>query len=478
MDLFKKQRAQQVLGLAFDGRRLECVVLKRAGTSTESLASLGLALALDPLTDDPELVGRDLRNQLDKAEIRERRCVVCLPLNWALTLQTKLPAELPPADVDSFLQLEAERGFPYGLDALLVSKSIARLGETEIVATQVAVPRDHVARLEQVLRAARLVPLSFSLGLPALQAPGGPADGTVAALAVGENGIGLQITAGGGVLTLRALDNAVETEGAVKQIQTDVLARELRITLGQLPAAARAGARTLRIFGEGEGPERLARELGARMDSLGLATRRIAQLTPAEIGLSLPLTAGATPAVALAARYLAGRTAELEFLPPKISAWKQLTAKYSSKKLAYAGGAAGVVALLVILAFGWQQMQLSGLNSQWAAIAPRVREVESLQRQIKQYRPWFDDSIRTLSILRRLTEAFPEDGSVTAKNIEIRAASGITCTGTARNNEALMKMIDRLGASSEVSDIQVDQLRGASPLQFSFKFQWGERTQP
>jgi hypothetical protein len=106
-------------------------------------------------------VGREIRNHLDAAEIRERRCAVSLPLGWALTLQTKLP-ELPEEDLASFLQIEAERGFPFGLEALLISCARFRLADGTGYATQVAVLRDHVLRLEKVLRAARLIPLSFS----------------------------------------------------------------------------------------------------------------------------------------------------------------------------------------------------------------------------------------------------------------------------------------------------------------------------
>jgi hypothetical protein len=54
------------------------------------------------------------------------------------------------------------------------------------------------------------------------------------------------------------------------------------------------------------------------------------------------------------------------------------------------------------------------------------------QAKIKQYRPWYDESARSLSILRQLTQAFPEDGVVTAKTLEIREANLVTCTGTAR----------------------------------------------
>ena len=111
-------------------------------------------------------------------------------------------------------------------------------------------------------------------------------------------------------------------------------------------------------------------------------------------------------------------------------------------------------------------------------MAPRVRELEILQQEIKQFRPWFDESFRSLTLLKRLTESFPEEGSVTAKSVEIRDASTVTCTGTARDSQALYKVLDQLRAASEITDVQVDTVRGKSPLQFSFNFHFGERTQP
>jgi hypothetical protein len=167
----------------------------------------------------------------------------------------------------------------------------------------------------------------------------------------------------------------------------------------------------------------------------------------------------------------------LEFLPPRVSAWQQIAAKYSSRKLAYVGMIAGIIGLLAVSGFAYQQVQLARLGSRWAAISPKVRDLEDIQRQIRQYRPWFDDSVRTLSILRRLTEAFPQDGSVTAKTVEIREPAAVTCSGTARDNQALTKTLDQLRAASEVADVQVDQLRGKSPLQFTFNFQWGSQPQ-
>src|SRR5438128_2343846 len=81
----RPQAGGSLLGLAFDGGRLEGVALRRTNDSVEIKDSFAVSLSLDPLTNDPELVGREIRKHLDAAEIRERRCAVCLPLSWALT---------------------------------------------------------------------------------------------------------------------------------------------------------------------------------------------------------------------------------------------------------------------------------------------------------------------------------------------------------------------------------------------------------
>jgi hypothetical protein len=476
IDRLKNRRTHSVLGLSLDGARLDAVVLRRTNGSAQITATLEATVALDPMTADPELVGSDIRNRLDAAGIRERRCVVCLPLNWVMLVQANLP-ELAEADLASLLQLEAERGFPYSPDALVLVQSRCSLPSGR-VATQLAVSREHIARLERVLRAARLVPVRFSLSLPVLDDPAlDPAAGTVA-LALGEHDVGLQLTAGGGILALRTLDNALELDGADKHVCADTVARELRITLGQLAPDTRSLIRRLRVFGSGPIADTLARELTPRAQQLGLAVERVAKPAARNYGISLPNTSALTPALALAARHLAGHKAFLDFLPPRVSAWQQLTARYSSRKLASTGAIAAVLALLAVTPLLFQHVELSRLRSQWSAMEPKVREVEQIQDQIRQFRPWFDDSLRTLTILKRLTEAFPEDGAVTAKSIEIRDAAPITCRGTARNNPDLMRVLDQLGQASEIADVNVENLSGKSPLQFSFNFQWQDPSAP
>ncbi|MDB6018669.1 MAG: hypothetical protein JWR19_3158 [Pedosphaera sp.] len=473
MNLLKKQPASSLLGLAFDAGRLEGVVLRRTNGSLEVQKTFSAPLSIDLLTHDPELVGREILNHLEAEGIRERRCAVCVPLSWALTLQTKLP-ELSEADLSSLLQLEAERGFHYGADALLIATSRYRSPGGDAYAMQLAIPRDHLTRLEQALKAARLKPVTFSLGIIALQGNEPETSGGVIALALGENSVGLQISCAGGLAALRTLEGAFETEGSAKRLQTDQVAREIRITLGQLPPDERAALRRLRIFGGDDLSRQLAEEMRSRMEPAGIQVEWVRSYPANEFQVKLPTDTVVSPALSLAARHMVGQSQGFEFLPPKISLWKQFSGRYSSKKLVYAGATAGSVVLVVVLAFLVQQIQLMSLNSQWHKMEPKVKELNDLQAQIQKYRPWFGGSLRCLNIMRELTQAFPEDGSVTAKTIEIRDPSIVTCSGTTRDRPALLKALDHLRSVNQIDSVKIDRVSGKSPMQFTFSFHWGE----
>src|SRR5439155_6292884 len=336
MEFLKKKRPpHSVLGLALDGNRLEGVVLRRSNGSLQIQKNFSFSLALNPLTGDPELVGREIRNHLDQAGVRDRRCAVCVPLSWALTLQTKVP-DLPEADVASFLQIEAERGFPYGQDALSVCSSRHGVADGQRYATLVAIPRNHLSQLENVMRSAQLRPVSFSLGITALQSPEKESSQGVLALAIGENSVDLQVTCGRGVAALRALDGTLETEGLQKRIYADLLAREIRITLGQLPSEFRSAVRRLKVFGRGEFVHRLAHEIAPRVETMGIGQEQVKAYPADEFNNRLPPDTAPSPALSLAANYLSGAAPCWEFLPPKINSWQQLTTRFSSKKLMWA----------------------------------------------------------------------------------------------------------------------------------------------
>jgi hypothetical protein len=485
LNLRKRQRLSGLLGLELDGSRLTGVVLRRTNGSVQVQQSFAVTLTLDPLTNDPELVGREIRNHLEAAGVRERRCVLGLPLKWALVVHTAVP-ELPEADVASFLQIEAERGFPCDVATLNVATSRYRAATGEQHATLVGVPQNHVALIERTLRAAQLKLISLTLGIAALQPPNAETSDGVLALVIGESQVSLQLALGGGVAALRTLEGALELEGSQRLLHADLVARETRITLGQLPPALREAVRRVRIFGPIDLGRPLATELQRRLDAAGIKVELVTGYAAQEFGVQLPPESTVSAAFSLSARPLAGRDTPLEFLPPKVTAWQQLAARYSSGKLQRLAAAAIILLLLTGCLFGFQQWQISRCQSQWAKIRDQVRDAEALQQKVRRYRSWFDESLPTLSILRHLSEAFPEDGMVSAKTLSVRTElldnrsstpdgrtqTTVTCAGEARDDQALLKTEERLRSAPRIGDsVARKSRRGRS---FTIEFLWKE----
>ena len=195
------------------------------------------------------------------------------------------------------------------------------------------------------------------------------------ALAIGESQVSLQITCGGGVAALRGLEGAIEDEAGRRKLDADLVAREARITLGQLPAELRDTVKRIRIFGPRELAQQLADEMELRFEPMGLNVEIVAAYSPDEFGVQLPPEASVSPAFSLAARLLAGQPPVFEFLPPKPTLIEQFAAKYSSGRLRTVGAvAAGVVAIVGGL-FLFQEIELILLRSRWSAMSAKVGEL-------------------------------------------------------------------------------------------------------
>jgi hypothetical protein len=468
----KRKKLTSVLGLALDGSRLDGVVLRRSNGSLQLQQTFSAALTLDPLTAAPELVGREIRNQLDAAGVRERHCIFGVPLKWVLTAQTELPP-LPEADAASLLQLEAERGFSTDVATLQLASSSCPMAADKKHILLAGIPSAHVATLEQVLVAAKLKPVAFALGMSALQLPAAEKSSGVLALAIGESTVSLQITCGGGVAALRSLEGAIENPTGRPALLPDLVARETRITLGQLPAELRDAVKRIRIFGPRDLAQQLADEMELRFEPMGLTVEVVSACKPDEFGVQLPPEAPVSAAFSLAARPLVEQPPAFDFLPPKPTLIEQFAAKYSSGRLRTTGAIAAGVLVIVGGLFFIQQIQLWRLRSQWSAMEVKVAELQGVQDRIRQFQPWYDGTFRDLAILRQLSVAFPEDGIVTAKSIEIQNNNTVSCSGTAQNNAALLATLGRLSGAEGVSNLKVDLIHGKSPMQFTFDFQYG-----
>ncbi len=437
LNLRKRKRLSSVLGLTLDGSRLEGLVLQRAMGAFHVRHPFSVSLSLDPLTNAPELVGREIRNHLDAAGVRERNCVVGLPLKWVLATHVEVP-DLPEADIASFLQIEAERGFPCDMQTLQVITSRCQAPGGKQQALLAGIPKNHLAALDRVLRAAKLRPVSLSLGIAALQpAVAGEASGELA-LAIGETHVALQVTCGGGVAALRALEGALEIEGAQRVLHADLVAREARITLGQLPAELRQAVRRVRIFGPPNLARQLADEMELRFESMGLEIECVSSYSPNEFGVEVPAGVAVSPAFSLAARLLAGQGTVFEFMPPRVSTWRQMAARYSSGKLRTALTAAGSVAVLVGGLFFYQQWQLWGLESPMGENGPPMEGTPGPAGQHQSIPPLVRRFGQGPLHHAPLSRAFPRDSSVTAKTIEIGDLKTVSCTGVAKTAGALL----------------------------------------
>jgi hypothetical protein len=184
----------------------------------------------------------------------------------------------------------------------------------------------------------------------------------------------------------------------------------------------------------------------------------------------------ASPVLALASAYVLSSDVGPDFLPPKISPWRQFVAtKLSTQKFAYAGGAAAVIAVIVGGLFGWQQIQLHIWNNRWDAIAPRVTELQAEAANIDKYRPWFDQSYSALQMMKALTSAFPDLGSVTVKTLEIRDLSTVSVHGNATTMVAFNIVREKLGNVPGVVGLKSDTAGLPPQIQYNLNYQWKPR---
>jgi hypothetical protein len=466
----KSRNIKSLLGLELSERRLTVVDLRRANGSRVAVRGTSkIPLTLDPLTAAPELAAREIAEALRLAGIRPGRCIVCLPLKWLLMHPVEVPA-IDEADVADFLNLEAEHAFPFAPEDLSIATSrFADPGSSQRVLLT-AMPNGQVAAVERVLRLAGLRPLSMTVSAAALTPPGGgPVEG---AIAWTDSGAQLVVTLGGGIVALRALGEAPEAADRDRVPDMETLVRECRISLGRLPAGAREGLRRVRIFGPADTRAELVGALEPELDAMGLGLESAGVDAAAEI-VATPdawRPAGLTLATS---RWLKTGQSALEFLPPRVGPLRQFARRLMAGGLIWKLAAvAGCLALIAALGFGWQSWRLHRLENRWASIQSEVDLLKARQQKIRQFRPWFEDRVEALEIAKTVTEAFPERGDVWTRSLEIQNQSEVICTGFATSNDEYLKMFNALRATDGVQNLQIKQMRGDRPVQFSLSFDW------
>jgi len=245
--------------------------------------------------------------------------------------------------------------------------------------------------------------------------------------------------------------------------QASQIAREIKISIGELSADLQSAIKQCFYFGPPSMEGCLEEALQQVADRMGFKPAHLQSEVSAAFGL--------------AKDFLLGQGNPFEFLPPKVSPFQEWAQRISTGRNKWVGGGAAAAVILIGCVFFWQGQQLQALEKEWQGMEVQVGELEALQQRIRTYRPWFDESIPTLKLIRHLTTAFPEQGDVWVKELDIREPAQVLCSGFARSNRAWLDMYEKLRTSPEVKDLTVEQVREDRQLQFSFKYRWEEARQ-
>ncbi|MFW5863872.1 MAG: pilus assembly protein PilM [bacterium] len=469
-----------ILALAFESGQLAACLATRKSDRTAITASVRAAMNVDPLADDPELVGREIHNILQGAQIRERRCVVSVPLHWALSASVEIPDGLSDEDRQDYIELALERGFPYSSEDLSLSMPASQNGTRPSRVLMTAIPRAHVESLCRALHAAQLKPQAVTLAIAPLVSMAGAAD-TEILLRVGERDIDMALRDRRGLINLRCLPDAVSLERNTRHVDIDQLSREIRISIGRLSRDPASAETSVRIFDIPEKTEELCEDLQDDLDALHCRCKHedVSQLLA--IDAEEKLTGPALSASGAAAWWFREKLDTFQFLPPKPTRLQELQQRFSSRSIMWLGIAAVALVGLMILAFLVQDRRLAWLENKWAAIEKPATAISATQDRIRTYRPWFGEEAERLEILKALTTAMPREGIVWTRSIEIKTTgetgnlSSVACTGYARSENAWLTVLENLRNTPQIQELQVQQVRGESPLQFAVKFQWNEK---
>lgn len=457
-DLKKRLQTRGALAITLESGRTAVALVRRGPDVEGSSTELALPLGAEAILADPVKAGRELGEALKAARLRERRCVISVPPGWAMSASTEVP-EMGGEDLRGYMELRAEREFPTPVSELRFAYSAYHTPDGKHRATLVAIPAKRIAAVEQMLEEAGCKAISISLGLDAcLQ--GEPASGAVHFLSNCDH-VDVVITALGGVAALRSLAGPVVSSDV--PFDAANFCREVRITLGRLPEPVRQQVREARFGGASRASEALCLSTRDHLQRLGISSAECAPATDAP-------DLGPGAAVEAAERVLSDLPVTFEFAPRSAPKWQALFQRVDTQRRRWV--VAAVLGLIVfpLLAFIVRSSIVSRLESKWNGMRANVGELEGLQQRIRQFRPWFDAAPHSVQILEGLVGAFPEQGDVWAKSIHVTEASKVVCTGFARNQAALMGLLDRLRALEQITDLKVLQVRGENPVEFSLSY--------
>lgn len=493
--MFGKRR---MLGLAVTSRSITAVEVVSANGGGRTRRAGEFAFEKGTGLEQPAALGKALRRFLRGGGFAASRCVIGIEAGW-LTAREKT---LPPGTGDSageVLALMVEREFASDREQLVFDYALGPETHRERAALLVAARRGMVEGLTSMAAAAGLSVVAITASTLALAesegwstAPRGAAGASTAAapspgaspgddlvLHLYGDGAELAVRAEGGLRLMRRLPVVVPRPSAdAPNAPTDGwvadLADQVHRVACLLPGdAGRPAARELLVWDDARPlDEEACRTLSGRT---GLPVRRCGLPGGLELA-DAPAPAGGavSAAAAVAVHALRGKRPSVDLLHSRLFARRKLR----MGRRAIWGGVALAAVAAVAVAFGVDyhrdRAEAAALERRLNAVAGDVAEAENVVDEATFARYWHDRRPSYVAVLRALTLAFPEEGSIWANSVAVQEDMRVVFSGKAVSESAVLDVLDRLKADPAIVDVKPLYLQHAGrrgrEIAFSMSF--------
>ena len=450
MTLKRKNRSQAIV-LYVDGDQAFAYSYRRRGLGAELRAEGHSRLGQTISQIKPAQLVDDLAGVFRQLSSTTKDCVVVLPSHSAPSIILEVP-DISPEDRKGFVQIQAEQRLPLPLNEIHLATHEFQIGNQDH-ALVVGLRRDTVSKIKEAVIANGFQVASITVDIAGVvdhAVDGNDSLADCCQLIQGQSSLTMITHAEGGVTGLRHfhLNNG--------WMDAATLERELRITLGQFPQSSRRQLTTLRT----------AKLPGASSEQRVPVSehRSLAGLNVVDGTETSDLFAR------IASSFFLSGTSPLEFLPSRTSRFGQIYGQFNSRRNLWVG-LMSIVALTAIT-FLYQILHLNGLQKEWNGMRDRVVAAENIRGKIREFRPWFNSSVPSLTTVRAITRAFPETGEIWLKQLNIRDASQVMATGSSRDLNSLLATLDKLRITSGISKLELKSQQGSDPIFFSLEFDW------
>ena len=453
--------SRKMLGLAVTERSMIAVEVGSANGRLKVFHAGGFVYPEESGLQDPEKLGKALRQFLRKEGFSARRCVIGMEAKW-LTAREKT---LPPGSAESLvgiLSIMTEREFASDREDLVFDY----IGPTDCdqgdLVLLVAASRRHVGQLQAMAEAAGLKVTAITSSTIALACSSNSSDVPERiVLHLMQSSAEVVVQSKGILRMVRRFSLSIPGDCRADAAGgwLDNLVSELRRVMSLLPGDETAGQeRELHLWN--------AAGLGkASLDVLAERIGPQAKLCRTPLDLDMPSVSGELQqdeiavAACLGAAGLQGRLPGVDFLHSRLSPPKKPAV--GKRSVWIAGVTAAIVLAGTVLLLDWRkkQQEVNALESKLKAMVAPIAEARDVIGKATFARSWYDRRPRYLDCMRELTLAFPAEGRIWTTSLSIREDMQVVLSGKAVDKAAVLEVLDRLKDSPRFSQVRSLYLR-------------------